>query len=75
MTKRIRGWGNSSGIRLPKTVLAEAELEKDDAVNIKVIHLENGEKGILVTSTDVDNNVVGFSQQRLSHILDKIKDY
>jgi antitoxin MazE len=37
MTTKIQRWGNSQGIRLPKTVMEDARLEVGDAVHVSVV--------------------------------------
>ena len=39
MEVHLRPWGNSQGIRLPKSVLNEAGIQPDDALTVKT---ENG---------------------------------
>ena len=39
MEVQVRAWGNSQGIRLPKTVLKEAGFQPDDTLFVKA---ENG---------------------------------
>lgn len=72
MMKRICSWGNSSGVRIPKSVLSETDLECGDDVKIKAIDLENGEKGILITSSKVNNDVMGMSKERVERVLKRL---
>lgn len=72
MIKRICSWGNSSGVRIPKNVLSETGMDCGDEVNIKTIDLEDGKKGILVTATNVDNDVMGLSKKRVDSILKRL---
>lgn len=49
--KRLSKWGNSVGVRLPKSILEMSGLEIDDDVFISCIPLENGEQGILISGS------------------------
>ena len=33
---KLKKWGNSQGVRLPKTILNEAHIKTDDVLNVKV---------------------------------------
>ncbi|TVR85132.1 MAG: AbrB/MazE/SpoVT family DNA-binding domain-containing protein [Trueperaceae bacterium] len=37
MPTKIQRWGNSQGLRVPKEVLAEANLEIGDAVDVRAV--------------------------------------
>lgn len=36
MQTKVKAWGNSQGIRLPKSVLKEAEFSVDDLLDIRI---------------------------------------
>jgi antitoxin MazE len=46
METRVKKWGNSQGIRLPKTILEEARLKSGDRVRLSV-----KDRSILISST------------------------
>lgn len=49
--KRLSKWGNSVGIRIPRSILDMAGFDSDDHVYINCVPLDNGEQGILISRT------------------------
>lgn len=49
--KRLSKWGNSVGVRIPKSILDMAGFDSDDDVYISCVPLDNGEQGILISGT------------------------
>lgn len=47
--KRLSKWGNSVGVRIPKSVLGMTGMEVEDDIDINCVQLDNGEQGILIT--------------------------
>jgi antitoxin component of MazEF toxin-antitoxin module len=47
--KRLSKWGNSVGVRIPKSILDMAGFSTDDDVYISCVPLDNGEQGILIS--------------------------
>ena len=60
MLAKIQKWGNSQGIRLTKSLLADAQIDVGDAVNIQV------KEGALIVTPEKRIRVSGGSVSLLS---------
>jgi antitoxin component of MazEF toxin-antitoxin module len=70
--KRLSKWGNSAGVRIPKSVLQMASLDIDDEIFISCVPLDNGEQGILISGSR--NGKVAEKDKEISERLKKIED-
>jgi antitoxin MazE len=63
MRARIRRWGNSLALRIPKAFAEEASLEDESVVDLKVVN------GKLVVASVVEPEI------RLDKLLDDVEDH
>lgn len=71
MSNKISKWGNSSGIRIPKSLMAIAGLSTDDEINLNIVNLDNGERGILIAKSNLNFTDFNLSNKELlEHIIE-----
>ena len=70
--KRLSKWGNSVGVRIPRSILDMAGFDSDDHVYISCVPLDNGEQGILISGTQ--GSKVAEKNKEMYDTLKRIED-
>jgi antitoxin MazE len=70
MRTRIQRWGNSLALRIPKAFAAEAQLEQDTVVEVRLVDGKLLIVPVTETSVTLEQLLAGVTEENLHHETD-----
>jgi len=70
MLTKVQKWGNSLALRIPKTLAADAQIEKDSVVEVSLVDGKIVVKAVATPKWRLDQLLAGVTTEIVHHEMD-----